>query len=83
MIVFQFYPVCNFGKCINFELGIVRAERVGGAHTSGHGHVSNQDTGRLDRIPYRQPSIHQQKVQTVPKSWTHVPMLAYEHESFA
>ena len=26
--VFQFYPVCNFGKFINFGLGTVRRERV-------------------------------------------------------
>ena len=26
--VFQFYPVCNFGKFINFGLGSVGSERV-------------------------------------------------------
>ena len=28
LFVFQFYPVCNFGKCINFGLGTVMSERV-------------------------------------------------------
>ena len=28
LFVFQFYPVCNFGKFINFGLGTVRSERV-------------------------------------------------------
>ena len=28
MFVFQFYPVCNFGKFINFVLDTVRSERV-------------------------------------------------------
>ena len=27
LVVFQFYPVCNFGKLINFGLGTVRCER--------------------------------------------------------
>ena len=30
LFVFQFYPVYNFGKLINFELGIVGSERVKG-----------------------------------------------------
>ena len=28
LFVFQFYPVCTFGKFINFGLGTVRSERV-------------------------------------------------------
>ena len=28
LFVFQFYPVCNFGKFVNFGLGTVRIERV-------------------------------------------------------
>ena len=28
--VFQFYPVCNFGKFMNFGLGTVRSEGVKG-----------------------------------------------------
>ena len=28
LLVFQFSPVLNFGKFINFELGTVRSERV-------------------------------------------------------
>ena len=28
LFVFQFYPVCNFGKCINFGLGTVSSEMV-------------------------------------------------------
>ena len=28
VFVSQFYSVCNFGKFINFGLGIVRSERV-------------------------------------------------------
>ena len=28
LFVFQFYPVCNFGKFINFGLGTVRGESV-------------------------------------------------------
>ena len=31
LFVFQFYPVCNFGKFIRFGLGIVRSERVNGS----------------------------------------------------
>ena len=31
LLVFQFYPFWNFGKFINFGLGIVRSER--GKHT--------------------------------------------------
>ena len=27
---FQFYPVCNFEKCINFGLGTLRSEKVNG-----------------------------------------------------
>ena len=26
LFVFQFYPVCNFGKFMNFELGTVRSD---------------------------------------------------------
>ena len=28
LFVFQFHPVCNFGKFISFGLGAVRSERV-------------------------------------------------------
>ena len=28
LFVFQFYPVCNFGKVISFGFGTVRSERV-------------------------------------------------------
>ena len=28
LFVFQFYPVCNFGKFMSFGLGTVRSERV-------------------------------------------------------
>ena len=28
LFVVQFYPVCNFGKCINFGLGTVGSERI-------------------------------------------------------
>ena len=28
LFVFQFYPVCNFEKFVNFGLGAVRSERV-------------------------------------------------------
>ena len=28
VLFFQFYPVCNFGKLINFGLATVRSERV-------------------------------------------------------
>ena len=28
LLVFQFYPVCNFGKFTNFGLGTLRSERV-------------------------------------------------------
>ena len=28
LFVFQFYPLCNFGKFISFGLGTVRRERV-------------------------------------------------------
>ena len=28
LFVFQFYPVCNFGKFIIFGLGTVKSERV-------------------------------------------------------
>ena len=28
LFVFQFYPVCNFGKFISFGLGTIRSERV-------------------------------------------------------
>ena len=28
LFVFQFYSNCNFGKFINFELGMVRSEKV-------------------------------------------------------
>ena len=28
LFVFQFYPVCNFGKFINCGVGTVRSERV-------------------------------------------------------
>ena len=28
LFVFHFYPVCKFGKVINFGLGTVRSERV-------------------------------------------------------
>ena len=28
LFAFKFYPVCNFGKFINFGLGTVRVERV-------------------------------------------------------
>ena len=28
LLGFQFYLVCNFGKCISFGLGTVRNERV-------------------------------------------------------
>ena len=27
VLLVQFYPVCNFGKFVNFGLGIVRSER--------------------------------------------------------
>ena len=28
LFVFQFFPVCNFGKFLNFGVGTVRSERV-------------------------------------------------------
>ena len=28
LVVFQFYPVCNFGEFISFGLGTVRSEKI-------------------------------------------------------
>ena len=28
LFVFKFHPVCNFGKFINFGLGIIRSKRI-------------------------------------------------------
>ena len=28
LLVFQFNPVCNFGKFINFGLGTIKSERI-------------------------------------------------------
>ena len=28
LFVFQFYPICNCGKCISFRLGTVRSDRL-------------------------------------------------------
>ena len=35
MFVFQFYPVCNFEKIINFGLGTVKCERGKGQKYKG------------------------------------------------
>ena len=46
VFVFQFYPVCSFGKFINFALGTVRSERVNTRIASNETRISlNGGTG--------------------------------------
>ena len=36
LFVFQFSPICKFGKFINYGLDVVRSERVNGVIESHH-----------------------------------------------
>ena len=50
LFVFQFFPVGNFAKLINFGVGTVRSERV--KQCSINGHKEGRGRGNIDLINY-------------------------------